>query len=232
MDSSPFTVMTYNIGNGLAPASQLVKMLEESSADIVGLQEVTALQARGIEEGLSEKYPHYQLFGLGIPGKGVLSRFPITDYEQLHYNEDRPDLRVTLDVEGKPLHVIAAHPCPPRFYNMRYHFTPATMRQFDSLTEACSSGEPTLLLGDFNMIERHTFYERFVKLGMIDAFRSVSNGRGYTLPQRIRGVRSIPFLRIDYVWHSSHFKALDAWVGQDAGSDHLPVLSRLEWHAS
>lgn len=227
--SSPFTVMTYNIGNGLAPASQLAAMLKDSSADIVGLQEVTASQARGIEDILNEKYPHKLLFGRGIPGKGLLSKFPIAHHEHLPFDEERPDLRVTLDINGSPLTVIVAHPTPPRFRKMRYDFTIVTRGHFDSLVDACTTEDPTILLGDFNMIERHAFYSRFVELGLIDAYRSVRSTRGFTLPQRIGSVRAIPFLRIDYIWHTKHLKATDAWVGVDAGSDHLPVIARLEW---
>src|SRR5688500_248378 len=34
-----------------------------------------------------------------------------------------------------------------------------------------------------------------------------------------------PLPRIDDVWISDHWQPLDAWVGGDAGSDHLPVLA-------
>jgi vancomycin resistance protein VanJ len=33
--------------------------------------------------------------------------------------------------------------------------------------------------------------------------------------------------RVDYIWHTPDLVALEAWVGADAGSDHLPVLARL-----
>ena len=228
MDSS-LTIMTYNIGNGLANPAQLTWMLENSPADIVGLQEVTEAQADAMEKSLSEKYPHQVIFGNGIPGKGLLSKFPIISHEHLQFHDARPDLHVTLDVEGEPLTAIVAHPCPPRLRYMSYDFLPSTQAQFDCLFDLCSSDTPTILLGDFNMIERHAFYNRFAKLGLIDAFRSVSNARGYTIPQRVGGIRTVPFLRIDYIWHSAHFKAIEAWVGQDAGSDHLPVVAQLEW---
>jgi endonuclease/exonuclease/phosphatase (EEP) superfamily protein YafD len=35
--------------------------------------------------------------------------------------------------------------------------------------------------------------------------------------------------RIDYIWYTGDFRAARAWVGPDAGSDHLPVLAKLVW---
>ena len=35
-------------------------------------------------------------------------------------------------------------------------------------------------------------------------------------------------LRVDYIWHTAHFRALASWIGGNAGSDHLPVLAELE----
>jgi vancomycin resistance protein VanJ len=37
----------------------------------------------------------------------------------------------------------------------------------------------------------------------------------------------IPVQRIDYVWHSAEFIALEAFVGQEGGSDHLPMVAKL-----
>jgi endonuclease/exonuclease/phosphatase (EEP) superfamily protein YafD len=36
----------------------------------------------------------------------------------------------------------------------------------------------------------------------------------------------LPMLRVDYIWHTESLRALQAWVGADAGSDHLPVLAK------
>ena len=41
----------------------------------------------------------------------------------------------------------------------------------------------------------------------------------------IRWVPLLPMVRIDYVWHTQHLRSLESWVGQDAGSDHMPVMA-------
>ena len=47
-----FTVMTFNVGNGLAKPARLVAALRICDADVVGLQELNAEQAEAIERDL------------------------------------------------------------------------------------------------------------------------------------------------------------------------------------
>ena len=41
----PITILTYNVGNGLAKPERLAAFLRESDADVIGLQEIDAAQA-------------------------------------------------------------------------------------------------------------------------------------------------------------------------------------------
>src|SRR5579871_3973615 len=95
---------------------------------------------------------------------------------------------------------------------------------------------PSLLLGDFNMTRRSRVYADYRALGLMDAFAEVGVGRGWTLPRRIgnahikHGLHRVPLrpvARVDYIWYTRGLQAEAAWVGSDAGSDHLPVLARL-----
>ena len=43
-------------------------------------------------------------------------------------------------------------------------------------------------------------------------------------------MRLPPVLRVDYIWHTAELTTLAAWVGGNAGSDHLPVLARMKLH--
>jgi endonuclease/exonuclease/phosphatase (EEP) superfamily protein YafD len=36
-----------------------------------------------------------------------------------------------------------------------------------------------------------------------------------------------PLLRVDYIWYTEPIHCLNSWVGEDTGSDHLPVLATL-----
>jgi endonuclease/exonuclease/phosphatase (EEP) superfamily protein YafD len=220
--------MTHNVGNGLAGATRLERGLRYHDADIVALQEVARSQLPALE-AVRDLYPHQVRNGLGIPGKAILSRFPIREHAPLDFHPNRPDLRAVVEQGERELAVIVAHPLPVRPHPTGLRFNAATEAQIAQLSDLASRYEDVLLMGDLNMTRRHRHYARFLSIGLTDAFASAGRGRGYTLPVRIAGVRSVPFVRFDYIWHSGRLGTLSAWLGADAGSDHLPVVAHLRW---
>jgi endonuclease/exonuclease/phosphatase family metal-dependent hydrolase len=235
-----FCVMTYNVGNGLAKPERLVPLLQSSSADLICLQELTDQQAEAIREGLQGDYPNQVLFPGGFEGQGVLSRFPIRAAEQLHLYPARPDLKCVVEIEDRSLTVIAAHPPPPRLRKLGFHFDAQAKAQISELIRMAHSNPPAILLGDLNTVAGTPTYVELHQAGLKDAYRSGGDGAGHTLPTRLgpwrrlqkinrllRWMPMLPFLRVDYIWHTDPLTTIAAWVGGDAGSDHLPVLARL-----
>jgi vancomycin resistance protein VanJ len=232
------TVMTYNLGDGLATPDRLVALLRETSADIVGLEEVDVAAAAALTADLHDVYPYKVLHGLGIPGKGLLSRFPILQSDLLELNPGRPDLRAVLDLDGVRVTVLVAHPPPPRLARTGLRDRPGGAEQLTALVATAKAIEgPLLVLGDFNMTRMHEGYKRLEEAGLRDVYRLAGRGAGFTTPTRLatfaqRGsafgrIPLPPVLRIDYVWVSGHWQPLEAWIGGDAGSDHLPVVARV-----
>ena len=232
------TVMTYNVGAGLADPSRLVATLRQSGADIIGLQELASAQGDAIADLLGEVYPYQVLYPTGIPGKGLLSRFPLHDVELLELHPGRPDLQATAISPGGELAVIVAHPPPPRIGRNRVRHSALTDRQIGAIAAVASRGQAAVLLTDFNRVGWQAAYRQLRESGLIDAFGVAGRGMGFTLPTRfshlayrghLLGDMPIPpLLRVDYVWHTTHFRTVRSWIGGHAGSDHLPVLAALE----
>jgi vancomycin resistance protein VanJ len=224
-------VMTYNVGNGMAHPLRLVAVLRQVGLDIVGLQELAEPQAEAIARDLSDAFPYQVLNPTGFSGKGLLSRYPLLASEQLQLYPARPDLRVTVDVDGVRLNVLVAHPPPPRLHRSGVRFAPATLHKLEALARLAVDHAPTVLLGDLNMTRHNPVYTRFLSHGLADAFAVAGVGRGWTLPRRVgHGLQALPLrpvARVDYIWYTSALHAEAAWVGPDGGSDHLPVLARL-----
>lgn len=235
---SMLTVMTYNVGAGLANPTRLVEVLRQSGADIVGLQELAPEQSAALADRLRDRYPHQVLHPAGIPGKGIVSRFPVHETELLDLHPGRPDLQARVDAPGGELTVIVAHPPPPRFGRDRARQTALTAQQIADIAAAATRGVPAVLLTDLNRVGWQAAVRQLRGLGLIDAFGEAGRGRGFTLPTRMshlayRGhplgdVALPPLLRVDYVWHTAHFRTMRSWIGAHAGSDHLPVLAVLE----
>ena len=232
--------MTYNVGNGLAKPEQLIPLLQSSGADLIGLQELSIVQAQAICQDLSSLYPYQALFPGGFEGQGVISRYPICSVEQLHLYPSRPDLYCVVLINGISLGVIVAHPPPPHLRILGIQFDSQTKTQISALIKKAVASPPAVLLGDLNTREWTDTYADILAAGLKDAYRSAGDGAGHTLPVRLglwkrlqsinrmmRWIPLLPMIRVDYIWYTDSLTAITAWVGADAGSDHLPVLARL-----
>jgi endonuclease/exonuclease/phosphatase (EEP) superfamily protein YafD len=233
------TVMTINVGNGLAPDQRVLAALRSSDADIIGIEELNRRQALVLEEGLGDLYPYTAFFGDSYEGRGLLSRYPIVSAEMVGVVADRPDVLAAVDTGTLLLTVIVGHPRPQVMRRGRVKFETASLRQLLHLARLAEQHAPALLVGDFNMSPRHPGYARFRKLGLTDAFAEGGTGRGWTFPLRLgvvgtgdmpgdrKIIRAIPVKRFDHIWHTPELVTESAWIGPDAGSDHASVVARI-----
>jgi vancomycin resistance protein VanJ len=234
--SGILTVMTYNVANDSIAPNDLVSVLRASGADIIALQELSGEQAVAIERDLGDLYPHQALHGYGILGNGLLSRYSILEEELFYLEAHRlPHLRtvVAVDREGwdqgeVDVTVIVAHPPPPGIGRLRYSVNPHAALEITSLAQMSTTGGPSILMGDFNMVDQSDNYHILADAGLKDAFRAVGWGFGATWPAH-KMEPLWPIFRLDYIWYSTHIQAVRAWVGQGTGSDHLPVFAELVW---
>ena len=230
-------VVTFNIGNGLAPTERLRDFLRSVSADIVGLQEVSPQQATVLGEDISDLYPHRIVSGTGFSGRALLSRFPITDHAWITCHPGRPDLRARVSIDEQEMTVVVAHPSPPKPGRNGIVFDSITLQQIRDTANLTVESRPAVLLGDFNMTIRNPAYQWMTEIGLTDAYVNVGNRGGRTFPVRLSRIWRMkvpiswmplrPVARLDYIWLTSEISPLEAWLGEDVGSDHLPVLARL-----
>jgi len=83
---------------------------------------------------------------------------------------------------------------------------------------------PVLLMCDCNLTDTSEAYAGLNAL-LGDSFREAGWGLGHT--SQPSGA-PFPLQRIDYVWHSPDFRAVQAAVGQAGASDHRPIIAHLE----
>jgi endonuclease/exonuclease/phosphatase family metal-dependent hydrolase len=232
-----FTTMTFNIGNGLAPVERLRAYLLEAAPDIVALQEVDGAQAEGIEHQLSDAFPFRIIRPGCFTGRAILSRFPIVSHEWMASDPSRPDVRAIIDLDGQELTIVNAHPSPPKPTANGWVFGELSRLQIRKAVEVAIATRPALLVGDLNMTARHPAYTGMREAGLVDVWSTQGKVPGKTLPVRMGQSRRFqrgfawmplrPVARVDYIWHTGEFVTEAAWLGDDAGSDHLPVLATL-----
>ena len=241
--TTPLRVLTFNIhhGEGLdgkVDVERIAKLILESKADLVALQEVD----RGVERtkkidimttladltGMTYAFGKNVEYQGGEYGNGMLVRFPILEERNHHYQMVRPGeqrglLQLVLEVKGEEILFINTH---------------LDHRQGDT-DRVSGAGEirdvikrftprPIILCGDFN----DTSGSRTISLlkdDFVDAWELTGTGRGMTWPA------DTPRQRIDYVFISKGEAAssvrltpLSARVLNSNASDHLPLLVELE----
>ena len=79
---------------------------------------------------------------------------------------------------GRTLELVSGHPWPPRIHWNGYYQGPDTREHIRRLLALAGSGQPTIIVGDFNFTDRHSAYAEFAAAGLTDAFRAAGNGRG------------------------------------------------------
>ena len=199
--------LSWNLEFGQVRGTDLLAVLGAADADIVALQELTpelgALVAT--DPALRRRFPHQHLVPRpGVRGIGLLSAYPIVECE----SGTRPEMVfVRLDVGGRVLNVLNAHPLPARMpalggvvVGFDAERRDRDLRRLrDRLEVPLSRQELVLVLGDYNVTDREPAYLDFVT-GLRDAHREVGFGTGSSWRPGV--LEQLPFglLRIDYVF--------------------------------
>ena len=227
-------VMSWNIEAGDVSLQEMVSTIDRLAPDIVGLIELTPARSRGAENDprIQRLYPYRLLLPReGVPGMGLLSRFPIMSSAA---TADPLLLRVVVapSDSAPPVTVFVAHPyldgidligiVPDIRTEQRDREIGLVRAEIDA---ELAAGRDLLVLGDFNVTEREPAYAQLSR-GLHDAQRSAGVGLGLTWrPERLE---RLPFglLRIDYVFASPGFVALQAAPDcVPRGSDHCLVMA-------
>lgn len=225
--STGLRVMTYNISHGQASPEMLGEVIVNSGAEVVALQELPADQIPDLRDQLKDVYPVQSFHGEGFSGIALLSQVPVLQEEMFILDGPRPYLRAELLVKGEALDVIVAH--PPVLIGPGMNRLPGN-GDMETLGDMVAEGGNTVLMGDFNFTDQNTDYGSLTTAGLVDAYRSAGWGFGLTYPQRgWTGGYRFPLVRIDHIFLAEGLCSRRAWIGEDGGSDHLPVLADIGW---
>lgn len=213
------TVVSANLNFTLTEFDEISRWLLTEKPDLAFFQEYTEqAQQAFATQALREQYPYrvevpqYDQFGLAI-----LSRFPITDVQQIHPKSLKETLRLRASVvwAGRTVFLSALHPMPPLDSGYLEARDQALLEEAKLLLQA---GEWALMVGDFNT----TPWVR--GMSAIEGQLLRASGLSGTWPNAFGWLSVLP---LDHVLASSGWRLVDADLGPDLGSDHRPVIVRL-----
>jgi len=230
-------VLAYNMLGFNRDVDDTLRIIRESAADLVALQELNPETAHAIERELATVYPYRVLEPqIGVDGEGLLSKNPM-GRATTGVSRDAwtvPPLTVDLTVDRTRITVVAFHTdAGPDHVAVRE-------RQARTLAEyARRRRTPLVFVGDLNATDQNGAYT-LVAEEMRDSWREAGRGFGHTFPgqpgRQVGGSRptilGVPaplwLIRIDFIFHSPDLVALEAKTAPYYGrSDHRGVLATL-----
>ena len=245
----PISVITHNTGRDLPTYEERDQLIRDNQADIIILQEITDEYIEKHWPLFLEQYPYQahsilQKDGSYSFGMGVLSRYPIV--ESTSFKLDNAGLvnqqRVEIKMEEENLTIYNVHTTFPSLSldneknwlgipNISYN-DETRHREIGRLVELVKSEKnPTIIAGDFNFNDQTDDYKMILDAGLDDAYKSVNYGFGFSWPaNRTPSVNikpAIPFVRLDYLFHTKDFITEKSRILGKTGSDHKPLLVQL-----
>ncbi len=233
------TVLAWNLYFYRVPAEEMLAVLDARQPDVVAFQEVNA-QALGANGQLAARYP-YQVIRpeRDSLGTAILSRYPVLE-SGVFEGPQAPEFALRLawarlDIDGRPVMVVNAHPVPPLIrvegchlifcYNMGIRDQQiSAIRAFIDDLQA-RTGDPLIVAGDMNVTEREQAYFD-LSAGLRDAHRAAGVGFGFSW--RPRAI-TLPFalIRIDYMFTNDQVRPLAFHTDCTfRGSDHCLNVGR------
>jgi vancomycin resistance protein VanJ len=239
---SYLSVMTYNVLAWHSYTEPILETIRHESPDVIFIQELNNNLARVLQNDLIEDYPYQILEPVDNPrGIGVISRYPIHETGvQLPGAWIGGPQVLSLDWNNMQIILVNIHMTSTTGIRSRAHIERTFAQREDQarlLAEFVRDRGPTIIAGDANAAPQNDSY-RILTSELIDAWRVAGFGLGHTFPgstipgsdrPRLGNWYVPPWLsRIDYVFHSAHFKAVEARTARvDGVSDHRGVVAVL-----
>lgn len=233
-------VATYNINWGNADLPAVARTIRQSRAALVCLQETTPRSERFLRRQLAKEFPHVQFTGhqgrYAAERLGFLSKHPLSD---LKFVPPAAGLFgayfATVRVGGVSARVANVHLSP---FLVRRGGVAGALRAFFAVEDihkkeiaavfaALDPQRPTIIAGDFNSPAALAAPAFLKARGFTDSFASVTQAAdGHPTWHWPLGDGELRF-RIDYVFHTRHFKTQSSAILPSAASDHYLLVSEL-----
>lgn len=234
-------IATYNINWGNPDLKSVVKTIQEADADIVCLQETNGQSEPYLQQALGQSYRHIAFRGhkgrLAAERVGILSRRPI---QKLTFFPPKDGLFgfAIADVQwGRDAVQIAIVHLEPMMLQRGSGFREALSalgameetheKEIAHVYENLRRDTPTIIAGDFNSLSDFRAPAFLKQRGFVDSFAAVhehpNSQPTWHWPLKFGEIS----LRIDFVFHSSHFQTTESRILPSRGSDHYLVVSSL-----
>ncbi len=239
-----FIVATYNISCANRDLVAVMDNILKSKADVVALQEVNKVSAAYFRQHLIKPYPYMKFHeGRWADGPAILSKTPLQDARILPPKFGfHTTVLARTELTGRSATLASVHlqpTVPPPGASMKDILAlfskneDIRAKEIAYIHSQLPTSAPVLLLGDFNSLSSTSKASAFLAAkGFIDSMASVLADADQIATWRwlYKGV-PITF-RLDYIFHTAHFKTLSCTTLASEASDHFLVVSKMKWAAT
>lgn len=225
-------VMDYNLHDavntdGNVDPEALALVIEQSGADIVGLQEISRgwLVWGGMDmlTWLSQRLDMPYVWGPTADeqwGNAILSRYPITKVEFYDLPPEevlllRGFIWAEIDIDGKTLTVIDTH------YSERDDQDEIRAVQSSAILSTWNNHPSTVIMGDLNSLPDSQAVTLMLDAGLIDISREIGEQPTFTYSS------FHPDHQIDYIFVTPDLGFSDFVITDTQASDHLPLATTI-----
>lgn len=219
-DMHRLKIMQFNLWGGknkkyFAVAQTII----QTNPDVIGFSEITPTWLIALKAGLAN-YP-YMIADTTGGGIAIFSRLPLESKEIRYYSPlKRPRAIAKVKLAGGQFTLIFAHPFIPLKHTAMRNEEFAIYAK--EAVEASKSG-PVILAGDLNCTP---FSSDFSKL--LNDSHLVDTEQGFGPQPSWSTHQKITLFPIDHCLVSKDVVTLKRYIGEEIGSDHLPVVVELE----
>lgn len=221
--SSPaLTIVHSNLLYSNPTIDDAIAALLATGADVIAVSELTHEFERAIERSrIGAEYPFTSTKPMqGAGGLGIWSRLPLVPGPRPL--DSRMSLSAEVDLGGRPLVILLAHPPPPLRHADEWR------SEMDALARRpASERERTVLVADLNVSYFHPAFRRFLAgTGWRDVH--TARGRGFSVSWPTDRLVP-PFVRLDHALVGADVTATAIEDVDVPGSDHRGFVVRVSW---
>ncbi|HEY9667720.1 MAG TPA: endonuclease/exonuclease/phosphatase family protein [Coleofasciculaceae cyanobacterium] len=226
----PLHVFLLNVHQRNKNYAKAISLVREENPDVAVFDEVNEgwiEQLNTLKDILPYSVEQVNPSSLGIT---IYSKLPLKNVAVDFFGTtDSPTILSDLSINGSVISLIAAHPLPP----FKAAFFKSRNKQLEEMGKYVQQMKyPALIVGDLNITMWSPYYKKFIRqtelrnarqgFGILPSWPA--NSSVSRVPGTIAPLVSIP---IDHYLMSPEIEVSKIRIGQNVGSDHLPVIADL-----
>lgn len=209
-------ISAINVLSSNTDYQKVIDFIHNENPEIVIIQEITPTWEEALKTALNQ-YPEQLIksqnnnFGIALYSKIKLENLKIATLNGINL----PSIRSDFKIKNKKITLLATHPVPPinqDYFNKRNH-------QLAEIATFCNSiSNEIIVIGDLNTTSFSRHFKQLQKQSKL-----IDSRKGFGIQSTWSALNGIN-ITLDHCLISKDLRVKSRKVGQNIGSDHLPIL--------